>query len=586
MVPVERAALQGGEKFLHETRAGRFRGILCVTFSSCGALPGVTASEHPSPFIKESAVPSSWQTIHLPQTSSGAMRAGILLLLTDGSVLVHHAGAAAGEMGRARQWLRLYPDHKGNYAHPCWSAEIEMQHARERFACGVLADGRVFAIGGQHSDDPVHARDTPLGEIFDAQTNTWSEIYKPSTFQFVRGAASSTVLADGRVLLGGSAGSGGNKRCALWDPRDNSWVEAGVAFGAVRGTTKDDSTAEEGFVLLQNSAALAVEAGQAPRCEMYLPELDRWVSAGCTQGRLVFESLRGVRVGEIGPTVTLPDGRVWAVGATGQTAIYTPHVDSKEPGKWRLGPSFPSDDSGRGHWTTLTAMDAPACVMPSGKVICVGGSAVPREDGYASQGVTLLEYDPQCKAPVLAPLDKQPSLPLHTCTDQCWFLLLPTGQLLVSAHTGELYLYTPDAAAGAPNRAWSPTLISVPSVMVQGRSHTLSGTQFNGMTQACFYGDDGGMATNYPIVRLVNPETNDVVYLRSYGFTTMGIATGTRIPDDLQSCTVDVPANLPKGQWYLTVVANGIASRPATVRVAGQEALMEEGSGIGVGVRV
>jgi hypothetical protein len=112
---------------------------------------------------------------------------------------------------------------------------------------------------------------------------------------------------------------------------------------------------------------------------------------------------------------------------------------------------------------------------------------------------------------------------------------------------------------------------------VLNHSHKLHGTQFNGLSQAVTYGDDAGMATNYPIVRLTKPSTGQVVYLRSYDFSSMGIATGTRIPHDLQSCTVDIPSNIPTGHWDLVVIANGISSRSHKVHIAAHPPLGGQG---------
>jgi hypothetical protein len=107
--------------------------------------------------------------------------------------------------------------------------------------------------------------------------------------------------------------------------------------------------------------------------------------------------------------------------------------------------------------------------------------------------------------------------------------------------------------------------------MVSGHSYTISGTQINGLSQAVAYGDDGGMATNFPIVQMTNAGAGTTLYLRSYNFSTMGVATGNNSPADLQSCTVDIPSDLATGNWKLVVIANGIASDPVNVQVIAQD---------------
>ncbi len=107
--------------------------------------------------------------------------------------------------------------------------------------------------------------------------------------------------------------------------------------------------------------------------------------------------------------------------------------------------------------------------------------------------------------------------------------------------------------------------------MVRGRSYAVSGTQINGLSQAVAYGDDGNMATNYPIVQLTNATDGTALYVRSYNFSTLGVATGNTVPDDLQSCDIDIPATLETGNWNLVVIANGIASDPVQVQVIAQD---------------
>jgi hypothetical protein len=218
-----------------------------------------------------------WTSFNAPNTSTGTFFGDIMILLTDGSVLVHNGYVNA--LVNAKQWLRLTPDQNGEYETGTWSSEINMKFARQWFASGVLNDGRVFVIGGEDCDDPANPSDTPTGEIFDPQANSglgaWTSINKPSpAFDFVRGDCNGSVLSDGRVLLGGATPSGApptwSKRTAIWDPNNNSWVEAGLKFGALSNTDKKDPFEEEGFALLPDAVSLRrLSAIRPKRSDMY-----------------------------------------------------------------------------------------------------------------------------------------------------------------------------------------------------------------------------------------------------------------------------------------------------------------------------
>ena len=69
------------------------------------------------------------------------------------------------------------------------------------------------------------------------------------------------------------------------------------------------------------------------------------------------------------------------------------------------------------------------------------------------------------------------------------------------------------------------------------------------------------MATNYPLVRITNVATGHVFYARTHDHSTMAIATGNAIV----STTFDVPAAAETGASNISVVANGIASKPKSV---------------------
>jgi hypothetical protein len=138
--------------------------------------------------------------------------------------------------------------------------------------------------------------------------------------------------------------------------------------------------------------------------------------------------------------------------------------------------------------------------------------------------------------------------------------LLPTGEVLHTDGSSTIAIYAPD---GAPDAAWRPSITSVPTALLPGHSYVLHGRQINGLSQAVIYGDEGAMATNYPIVRLVNTNTNNVVYCRTYDHSTMGIQTGAAI----HTTHFTVPAGAALGPYQLYVIANGIPSQPVPVAV-------------------
>ena len=443
-------------------------------------------------------MPGTWKTISpLPTVASGTFSSDTMLLLTDGSVLLHNA--------YGKEWLRLTPDSSGRYETGAWSTEFDMINTREYFASGVLSDGRVFAIGGEDSDA---GSDTPLGEIFDPQTNQWSAIAKPSSFDFVRGDCNGSVLSDGRVLLGGATPSGPpptwSKRTAIWDPRTNDWIEAGLKFGTLAKTDKEDPFEEETFALLRDGSVLAPAVRDTPKAQRYVPWLDEWVDCAPSPVKLSIDKLKGVGVYETGPVILLPDGKAFVIGGTGKTAIFTSRSARHRSGFVDQRPGFSQRHEREpelAHADRAGRAGVPAA-QRQGRVLA--GTTEPDAGDYFSLNPVFLEYDPHSSATTLPPLDVQPSLPTGNWTWQSCFLLLPTGQMLCSAQSNTLYLYTPD-----PGQRVAASFLET-GAHLSSRLHgsraqlSLSGMEINGLSQAVCYGDDAGMATNYPIVRLTN----------------------------------------------------------------------------------
>jgi len=237
---------------------------------------------------------------------------------------------------------------------------------------------------------------------------------------------------------------------------------------------------------------------------------------------------------EIGATVLLYDGRTLTIGTsnpggTSATALYNPVANT-----WATGPNLPGNNA---------ADDAPAAVMPNGHVLVVA------DRGFFNGPSSMFEYDPIANQFTSVP-DPTPGFNNSSCFLQR-FLQLPNGQILVSNAGSQLYAYTPSGTALA---SWRPTVMSVTSN--GGGVFTLRGTQLNGLTEGCYYGDDVAMSSNFPLVRLVNNTTGSVTYARTFNFSTMAVATGRFTP---VSCQFQLPS-LPIGSYTLYAVANGIPS--------------------------
>jgi len=459
----------------------------------------------------------------------GGFNAESMILLTDGSVLVHDAYLG--------DWRRLTPDAAGNYTTGNWSAPVLMSNSRQYFASGVLRDARVFAIGGE---DSSAGSDTPLAEIFDPQSNSWSPLNKPAGFDWIKGDTSCCILPEGKVLFGCIDDS----RTAIWDPEHDTWREAGTAFGT-QGRTKIGRTNEETWTLLRDGSVLTVDTFDTPAAEKYLPHEDVWVSAGRTPKLLVDIGMR-----EIGPAILLTDGRVFAVGGSTFTAIYQPPHHIKDPGSWIAGPNLIDNAN-----NPLSAMDAPAVLMPNGKVLCCAGIRHPEGSEFWSGPTEFFEFDPFTDT-----LNQTPTQPAIAGGDT-WtarLMLLPNSQVMYTAQQNGVWIYTPD---DGPHHDWRPHITDHPRRVGRGESYEVAGHRFTGLSQAVSYGDDYTAATNYPLVRLV--QGGSVTYCRTHRFSTFAVGTGDREV----RCRFDMPAGAPTGDCRLEVVANGIASEPVHVHV-------------------
>lgn len=434
--------------------------------------------------------------------------------MTDGTVVAQGYGDS--------DWWKLTPDNTGSYVNGTWSQlpSLPSGYSPEAFASAVLADGRLVITGGEYNFGVFTL--TNLGAIYDPAANTWTNLLPPSNWTYI-GDSPSTILPNGNFLVGNKL----TRQMSELNPKTLTWKTA-------PSPGKSDFNAEEGWTLLPNGTVLTADVKHAPNSEIYTPSAGSWASAGSTVVDLHSPSPFGCihygpggtlcyyPPGEIGPAILRPDGTVFVTGSytetgngAGNTAIYSPTTG------WSVGPVFPNGDN---------AGDSFAVLLPDGNVLVEGDSGI----SYLFDGTTLTAG---------------PATPGS-------LMVLPTGQILV----GGTEVYT---SSGTYEAAWAPTIRTVPKTVVRGSTYKISGTQFNGLSQANAFGDEYQTATNYPLVRITNNSTGHVFYAKTHNHSTMGVATGSAIV----STSFDVPSSIETGASSLVVVANGIPSLPVSITV-------------------
>ena len=458
----------------------------------------------------------SWGTL----ANAPPAQVATLFLLTDGTVLAQGVST--------NRWYRLTPDANGSYANGTWATMANSVHAPLYYASGILRDGRLIVVGGEYD---AGAMIWLLGaEMYDPVANTWTTLPVPTGWVRI-GDAPGCVLPDGRFFVGQVL----TRNTAIYDPATNAWTA---------GANKINTVGEESWSLLPDGTIHAVDCSNPPNAEKYIIASNQWVAAGATPQVLVDS------ISEVGASVLLPDGRVFVIGATGFTALYTPPPIANQAGTWAQGPSVPQVNPNQ----PLGAVDAPAVVLPNGNVLFTAG---PITTPATFQGPTFFfEYDPAANTIAAVPA-------AATSAATPYFgrmLMLPNGQAMYTAYDTTVALYTP---SGGPDPVWVPTITGCPSSLRRGRTYTLSGRQMNGLTQCVYYGNDATQATNYPIVRLESSSSGNVYYCRTSGYSTMGLQTGSII----HTCNFTVPAFVPLGTYCLRVIANGISSACRTVGV-------------------
>jgi hypothetical protein len=331
------------------------------------------------------------------------------------------------------------------------------------------------------------------------------------------------VLPNGTFMLGDCCSA----KEALLNASTLTWTSTGAG--------KADANSEEGWTLLPNGKVLTVDTQNGTESELYNPSTGTWSLAGRLRVGITYDCGIGV-VPELGAAVLRPNGTVFVAGANGYTAIY-----NSKTGKWSKGPIFPPNSGGGQNGVA----DGPAAILPDGNVLVMASSINPcfraPSDFFEFNGSTL--------TPVPAPP--------NAGNDASYYgrmVVLPNGgHVLFTDGSSDVEVYIP---AGSAKSAWEPTITSCPpGTVTRGNSYTVKGTQFNGLSQGAAYGDDAQSATNFPLVRFTMNNGN-VYYGRTHGFSTMGVATGSKVV----SAKVVPLQSMETGDATMVIVTNGIES--------------------------
>lgn len=467
-----------------------------------------------------------------------SLNPGVMLLLTDGSVLVQDQGSQNSGTG---DWWKLTPDSSGDYLNGTWSqiASMPAGYAPMYAASAVLPDGRMIVEGGELNFGV--GPESNLGAIYDPVANTWTSLSPPNAGAgnwAAIGDAPSTVLANGTFMIGASGFS---------ETKDQALFNASTLTWSTTGANKADGNGEEGWSLLPSGKVLTVDTWlpSTNNSEIYDPLTGTWSSAGATPAPLIDPSSGPTNNhGEIGPQLLMPNGNVFAEGSNGNTAIY-----NSTTGAWSAGPMFPQIGG-----LQYDAADASSAILPNGSILLNAspGDHLTPTHFFIFDGTNLTQIaDP----PAVTASQTSGS-------NSGYMLVLPTGQILFNDRAGSqtMAVYT---EKGQPNPSWLPQVTTVPTSLTAGGTFTVSGTQLNGLTQGASFGDDWQMATNYPLVRIINTASGNVVYARTFGMTSMSVT-----PGQASSAQFTLPSTIQNGPSSLEVVASGFASSPVSVTVS------------------
>jgi hypothetical protein len=294
------------------------------------------------------------------------------------------------------------------------------------------------------------------------------------------------------------------------------------------------------WVKLANGAIFGID-NYGNGAEHFAPSVNQWiVDATSTPS--------GAQGGD-DACYLLPNGQVFHVGSTTNTAFYTPGATQTSAGTLVNGPNLPQAGTSQ-----LYGGESPGAMLTTGNILldlAPGG-------GGADGGSPCYFYEYNYVSNAFTAESAPGGGSIYNSTPFAnSMLVLPDGSVLFvgGQNSSSLYIYQP---SGTPLGTGQPAINSI-TENADG-SYLLTGTGLDGISEGAMYGDNEQMACDYPLVRMTNDTSGNVYYARIYNWNPGKVQTGTKI------LTTDftLTPNLPAGTYSLVVVAVGNASAPVS----------------------
>ncbi|MEV4805374.1 DUF6603 domain-containing protein [Nonomuraea sp. NPDC049421] len=260
-----------------------------------------------------------------------------------------------------------------------WTPTGQLTTARHLHSLTRLSDGRVLAFGGTAEDGSALA----TAEVYDPIAERWTAVPAGTFTPTARHGHTATLLASQKVLVTGGTGRRDGEPAVLdsahlFDPATGTWQDTAPMTDARTG--HQAVRLRDGRILVIGGALLTGTGRAAlAYCEIYAPATGTWTPAG---------SLTTPRAGH--QATLLPNGTVLV---TGGDTLAGRHGTTYRAGSLDSAELYnPATDT----WTAVAPMPGGrsrhrAVLLPSGKVLVLGGTSGPR---FAAGFRNAATYDP------------------------------------------------------------------------------------------------------------------------------------------------------------------------------------------------